>query len=62
MVVCATSYVDVGVLECTKYVCPEIINFANFFGAAAISLQSPSSFELPMLLVILVFLGLKLYV
>ena len=33
VVVCATSCVDVGVLECTKYFC-----LANFFGAAVVCL------------------------
>ena len=62
MVVCATSYVDVGVLDCTKYFCPEILHLLTVLVLLRFLFSPHLHFELPMLLVILVILGLKLCV
>jgi len=62
VVVYATSYVDVGVLDCTKYFCPEILHLLTILVLLQFLFSPHLHFELPMLLVILVILGLKLYV
>ena len=57
VVVCATSCVVVGVLECTKYIC-----LAFFWVLLWFVFNPHLQFELSMLLAILGILGLKLYV